>query len=223
MQLNVSSTYSRADGCSGSAIKGVKSFIILSPSTTSSSSPSSRSNETHVEVGGGEDNEMRTVGSDIMIASVGYDQRLSVWKATPDLINSAQNTHNQIVLSEVDSDMRPLDNSNQSNQIDLDKLDMDGDNLDDEVEEEDEGMINFPSVAEIMQKRDGLMEWVSGAAIHIGDVCALDAVLTSKNLSVPRPQGDNKAAQSLIDDKISLSNIDIIVVGEGFQLLALKI
>lgn len=223
MQLKVSSTYSRADGCSGSAIKGVKSFIIPSPSTTSSSSPSSRSDETQVEVGGGEDNEMRTVGLDIMIASVGYDQRLSVWKATPDLINSAQNTHNQIVLSEEDSVMRPLDNSNQSNQIDLDKLDMNGDNLDDEGEEEDEGMTNFPSVAEIMQKRDGLMEWVSGAAIHIGDVCALDAVLTSKNLSVPRPQGDNKAAQSLIDDKISLSNIDIIVVGEGFQLLALKI
>ena len=78
MQLKVSSTYSRADGCSGSAIKGVKSFIIPSPSTTSSSSPSSRSDETQVEVGGGKDNEMRTVGLDIMIASVGYDQRLSV-------------------------------------------------------------------------------------------------------------------------------------------------
>ena len=223
MQLKVSSTYSRADGCSGSAIKGVKSFIIPSPSTTSSSSPSSRSDETQVEVGGGKDNEMRTAGMDIMIASVGYDQRLSVWKATPDLINSAQNTHNQIVLSKEDSVMRPLDDSNQSNQIDLDKLDMNGDNLDDEGEEEDEGMTNFPSVAEIMQKRDGLMEWVSGAAIHIGDVCALDAVLTSKNLSVPRPRADNKAAQNLTDDNISLSNIDIIVVGEGFQLLALKI
>ena len=80
------------------------------------------------------------------------------------------------------------------------------------------------SSADIMRNRDLMLKWVCGKAVHIGDVCALD-VRAVTDIS---PTVEGMPCTEMIDEMIQSSTrsedpplnlVDVVVVGEGFQLL----
>jgi hypothetical protein len=83
----------------------------------------------------------------------------------------------------------------------------------------------FSNVADITRTRDELLEWVAGLAIHIGDVCALDTCLVSTPLTAHDSKVNEDSGSDItvpIDARLNESldsEITMIVVGEGFQLL----
>lgn len=225
--VNVSHSFSRADGCAGSAIKGIKVIPIRSqPSsssaaTSTSKTPSSSSSVIDAEHANSKKGEQRgTAMGDMRIVSVGYDQRLSLWRP---LDNSSTSTTTSTSVT--------LKVKQQSPCVDDDDDD-DGNIGDDDTDSGSDSDVPqkstlCPDAAEIMQKRDGLLEWVGGIAVHIGDVCALDVLVVSE----VRPPHTGTPFEDIINDlqpasitsqvahEVTPNTIDIVVVGEGFQLL----
>ena len=82
LAVNISSSHLRADGCSGSAIKGVKVITLASERFPVGSHKGG--------IGAG----------DLLISSVGYDQRLSVWRPTAVLLTASHDSHTQVLISD---------------------------------------------------------------------------------------------------------------------------
>lgn len=212
--VEVEYAYKRADGCSGSAVKGIQTLLIrptLAPSPPAfpyrgpshdidCDGSTSHSRSKYQEKQNGEDL------SRVIITSVGYDQRLSMWCPRPfcsTLVPSIAHV--------------PLDIASDKNEVFLVEDDT-GDDVEDAL---------FSNVSDITRTRDELLEWVAGLAIHIGDVCALDSCLVSTPLTAcDIKANENSAAGGDITVSIGAclnefldSEITMIVVGEGFQLL----
>ena len=219
--IEVEYTYKRADGCSGSAVKGIQALLIPPPSTVSTPSPSLSpallihdcdGSATHERPGyfhiPNEENRPHR----IIITSVGYDQRLSLWHPRPFPPTLAPTVAH--VLLNIASDDREVF-------------------IHEENTEEDLEIALFTNVVDIMRTRDELLEWVTGLAVHIGDVCALDSCLVSSSSSYQCTASDYKAdngscnVMAVPHGTTRNANLDseitMIVVGEGFQLLTATI
>ena len=207
--VEVEYAYKRADGCSGSAVKGIHAILVPHPSTASSpvfppTGPSRSPDCDSIVSHSGSGHHQKLYEEDlyrVIIASVGYDQRLSLWSprtSCPTLVPK---------VIHVSLDITPY-----QNQVCLDA----------DVTEEGRENALFPDVADIARTRDELLEWLAGLAIHIGDVCALDTCLvsTSSDYKVDVDCSDDKKFPiSAYRDAPLDSEIAMIVVGEGFQLL----
>ena len=214
--IEVEYAYKRADGCSGSAIKGIQALLIPAPRKASSSAYlpsnpcfSAECDESAIHGGSGWHHKWnRQDLHRIIIASVGYDQRLSLWSPLPFCSTLAA------TVAYV-----PLDVASDKNEVFLVEND----------DDEDTEVALFSNVADITHSRDELLEWVAGSAIHIGDVCAFDACPVSTTLSSHCSAYDSKAGDGMTapldaNRKEFLdSEIAMIVVGEGFQLLTATI
>lgn len=148
----------------------------------------------------------------IIITSVGYDQRLSLWHPRPFPSTLAPTVaHVPLNIASDDKEVFILEKNT----------------------EEDLESALFSNVVDIMRTRDEVLEWVTGLAIHIGDVCALDTCLVSSSSSYQCTVNDCKVDDSSCDvmavphDTTRKANLDteitMIVVGEGFQLLTATI
>lgn len=199
--------FRRADGCSGSAIKGVK--VLSTPPR-----------HLHGEEGRAGDTSQNGAGGGFAILSAGYDQRLSIWRPLPQTLHIPQ-THVSQSLQESRETTRV--SPTQSGQ-DVDR----------------------PSVksADIAQQRDSLLEWRAGMAVHVGDVCALDAITictqgpyqdsctadtTCDPLRSADSRSDGNCASHSTDaqtksiahaTEVNRSEIAIVVVGEGYQVFS---
>ena len=219
--IEVEYTYKRADGCSGSAVKGIQALLIPPPSTASFSYPSPSpallthdcdSGATYERAGYlHKPNEMNL--HRIIITSVGYDQRLTLWHPRP-FPPTLVPTVAHVSLNIASDDKEVF--------------------IHEDNTEEDPEKALFLNVEDITRTRDELLEWVTGLAIHIGDVCALDTCLVSSSSGYQStandcevndgscnvmavPYGTTRKAN--LDD----TEITMIVVGEGFQLLTATI
>lgn len=210
--VEVEYAYKRADGCSGSAVKGIQALLIRpTPAPTSpaflsrgtSQSPDCDGSTSHSRSGCQE----RQNGEDlsrIIITSVGYDQRLSMWCPRP-LCSTLVPTIVHV----------SLDIASDKNEVFLVE-----DDTGDDVED-----VLFSNVADITRTRDELLEWVAGLAIHIGDVCALDTCLVTTPLTAYDSKANEDSGGDMTDptgaclNEFQDSEITMIVVGEGFQLL----
>jgi hypothetical protein len=201
----VSSTHGfrRADGCSGSAIKGVK---VLSTRP--------QYQVTGVEEGRAVGALQRVDGESFSILSAGYDQRLSIWRPHPSALNVPQPHYSQSLCHSL-PDNRKTANANLT-PIDQHTV---GPCMDSVI---------------IMQQRDSLLEWRAGMAVHVGDVCALDALtihtqdpyqhsctadsvpLRSESMS-PLHKDDPQTERDALAPGSETSDTAIIVVGEGYQ------
>lgn len=210
--VEVEYAYKRADGCSGSAVKGIQTLLIRPTSAPSSPAlPSSGTNRgldcdggTSHSWSGCQEKENGEDLSRIIITSVGYDQRLSMWCPRP--FRSTLVTTIAHVSLDIASD---------KNEVFLAEEDT-GDDVEDAL---------FSNVADITRKRDELLKWVAGLAIHIGDVCALDTCLVSTPLTAYDSEANEYSGGDITDpigaycNGFQDSEITMIVVGEGFQLL----
>ena len=215
--IKVEYTCKRADGCSGSAVKGIQALLIPPQSTASFPSPSPSlpthdcdSSATHNRSGClhiPNENLHR-----IIITSVGYDQRLTMWQPRPfppTLVPTVAH-----VLLNIASDDKEVFIHEDNTEEDLEK-------------------VLFSNVADITRTRDELLEWVTGLAFHIGDVCSLDTCLVSNSSSYQCTANDCKVddgscnvmavPHGAIREVILDTEITMIVVGEGFQLLTATI
>lgn len=210
--VEVEYAYKRADGCSGSAVKGIQTLLIRptsAPSTPalpfcgSSHSPDCDGSTSHSSSGYQEKQNGEDL-SRIIITSVGYDQRLSMWCPRPfrsTLVSTIAHVS--------------LDIASDKNEVFLAEDDT-GDDVEDAL---------FSNVADITRTRDELLEWVAGLAIHIGDVCALDTCLVTTVLTAHDSKANVYSGGDITDpvgaylDEFIDSEITMIVVGEGFQLL----
>lgn len=163
---------------------------------------------------------------DIAIASVGYDQRLAIWRPTSTLLSPDQNLCTQVTVNNFNFSQVLEHGKNSSDE----KYDND----------EDREEVTFSKFEEIVLARDALLMWIAGATIHVGDVCALDAILTCSDNSamksynsenIPNSISREKCVSDISADKVdhvgardgNISDVDIIVVGEGFQLLSFHV
>jgi hypothetical protein len=210
--VEVEHTYKRADGCSGSAVKGIQALLIRP--TLAPSSPALRScgtrhgldcdGDTSHGRSGCQEKQNEEDLSRIIITSVGYDQRLSMW-CPRTFCSTLVPTIAQV----------SLDIASDKNEVFLVEDDA-GDDVEDAL---------FSNVADITRTRDELLEWVSGLAIHIGDVCALDTCLVTTSLTAYDAKvNENSGGDITVPIDASLNEsldyeITMIVVGEGFQLL----
>ena len=161
----------------------------------------------------------------ITIASVGYDQRLAIWRPTSTLLSADQILRTQVTINHFNFSQEIEDWKNNSDENDV--------NVFGEHHEE----VSFSSLAGIVITRDALLLWITGATIHVGDVCALDAMLTCSNnfrmksssrVNIPDSICQEKCKSDMSAGKVghvdtrdgNKSDVDIIVVGEGFQLLS---
>lgn len=199
--------FGRGDGCSGSAIKGVKVLTARSQCRGAETEEDRAVSTLQRDTGAGED---------FLILSVGYDQRLSIWRPLPDILNVSQpHCSKSLCGSSQGSSEAACERPTPTDQR------TDGHSMD--------------SVS-IMQHRDSLLEWRAGMTIHVGDVCALDALMihtqdpnqdpcAADSHSPPVRSEDNSplhthdshtksAAQA---PQGNVSEIAIIVVGEGYQ------
>lgn len=200
--------FRRADGCSGSAIKGVK---VLSTRSQG------HNEEVEVEEGRAADILRHEAGESFSILSAGYDQRLSIWRPLPSTLNVPQSNSSQSLCHSLQDNIKtpwasptPIDQH------------ADGPSMDSMV---------------IMQLRDSILEWRTGMAIHVGDVCALDAVTIHTQdpyqnscIADYSPVTSQSKSALLTDDfhikhaaqatKGEISEIAIVVVGEGYQVFS---
>jgi hypothetical protein len=211
-EVEVEYSYKRADGCSGSAVKGIQALLIRPTSAPSSPAlPSCGTRhgldcdgDTSHSRSGCQEKQTEEDLSRIIITSVGYDQRLSMWCPRPFCSTIVP------TIAHVS-----LDISSDRNEVFLIEDDT-GDDVEDAL---------FSNVADITRTRDELLEWVAGLAIHIGDVCALDTCLVSTPLTAHDSKVNEDSGSDItvpIDARLNESldsEITMIVVGEGFQLL----
>jgi hypothetical protein len=201
----VSSTHGfrRADGCSGSAIKGVK---VLSTRP--------QCQDAEVQEGRAVGVLQPEVGESFSILSAGYDQRLSIWRPHPSILNVSQPHYSQSLCHSFQGNIKTANAS--PTPIDQHT---DGPFMDSKI---------------VMQERDSLLEWRAGMAIHVGDVCALDA-LTMRTRDPYQRRCVADSVPALLDSNSTLHRDDrqtkrgaqapesetsetaIIVVGEGYQ------
>lgn len=107
-------------------------------------------------------------------------------------------------------------------------------------DDDDDSSIGFNEVSvpidDLLRSRDDLLQWVGGIPTHVGDVCALDAIVTSSSHNCDNNHGqgrnrrDNNEGNDYnigitrdrdsAGDKIEIVNrieIEVVVAGEGFQ------
>lgn len=211
----ITSCHKRADGCSGSAIKGVKVLVLTTSKFCDKPQQEKNVDVIHEKCGN---------KKDLVIASVGYDQRLAVWRPTRNLLSTDQAKCTQVIIA---------DNSSEAFEQRKNCCDEEVD--DDTSENGDEKSGNISYTADLDLARDALLLWVSGATIHVGDVCALDAVLIFRDTAPSEPYQTKTLDIAMHeicqqDDTVEeaqqighLPEVDIIIVGEGFQLLTLRL
>lgn len=197
--------FRRGDGCSGSAIKGVKVLTARSQCRGATAEEDRAVTTLQRDAG---------VGEGFLILSAGYDQRLSIWRPLSSILNISQPHYSKsLCRSSQDSSEaaceRPTPTDQRTN----------GHSMDSVI---------------IMQHRDSLLEWRAGMPIHVGDVCALDALmihtqepgqdscnagtspLRSEGMSSLRAD-DSQTKSTAQAPQGKVSEIAIIVVGEGYQ------
>jgi hypothetical protein len=120
-----------------------------------------------------------------------------------------------------------------------DSFDDDDSLLDDD---DDDSSVGFNEVSvpidDLLRSRDDLLQWVGGIPTHVGDVCALDAIVTSSSHNCDNIHGQGRSRSDnyegndynigITGDKdsaggdknevMSRIEIDVVVAGEGFQI-----
>jgi hypothetical protein len=216
--------------------------------------------------------------SNLLILSVGYDQRLSFWK--PKVSTSLRKENRTVTIQHDCASKKPdevidknniknivskkiLDNvtcveqncDNESDVIHNTYLDtvndknlafnnnFGGGNDDDSLldghdesilDDDNESFNGFNEVSvpmdDLLKNRDDILEWVGGIPVHVGDVCALDAIVASSGHNYGQGQirsvnggsietsGDTGNADYGKNVLMSRIDVNIVVAGEGFQI-----
>lgn len=118
---------------------------------------------------------------EVLIITVGYDQRLSVWKPLRSLVSIDNNTSTYLIVEVSNKNYDAISNEDKRSKhiVTIDESDDEnGNNInsnDDSSEDEDDGMPpsmydgSLESVDTLMKKRNEILQWISGKAVHIGN------------------------------------------------------
>jgi hypothetical protein len=226
--------------------------------------------------------------SNLLILSVGYDQRLTLWKPKVSTLSSFSKENRTVTIQYDYAFKKPdeaidmknivskkiLDNidnatcveQNCDNKSDVihnthldtvndknlafggkndDSFDDDDSLLDNDdislLDDDDESLKGFNKVSvpmdDLLKNRDDILEWVGGIPVHVGDVCALDAIVTSSGHNHDNTHGQGQIRSDNGDSfydtvtsgdtgnaddgknvVMSRIEVDIVVAGEGFQI-----
>jgi len=213
LQLRVATAFARADCCASSAIKGIKAVATSHGSNDDGTGDGDA-------IGDGAD------GGGVMLVSVGYDQRLSVWRARRALLHAPLASEGLVAWPlgpplPPEEDPHVLGGRNGATAGG--RQDADGDEADEEDEDDDEedeevggsGAARWPpeSVHAVAAARDALLAWVGGKCVHVGDVGALDVVEARPS---PTHAADAGAGAGVGVPMLA------VVAGEGCQVLRIE-